>query len=253
MTPPTPAPPARRTVGQAARAVERATAALGRLRHGRRLLHPAGLSFAGEVTIWGTPGPPTGVALLDDPGRYAATVRFSRGTPTPGGWPDVLGLAVRVHSRTDRPFDLLVSSSGAAPVLRNLPLPRRGFTGTYSTIMCYRVGRRRLWLAALADPDSVDLGRTLASVAAAARADAPRVVLAVASAVGPWRPVGQVSIGAPLDPGEDAALAFDPVGNLPPELRAAGPLTWLREQTYRGSRRARGARAQSGGSTATTV
>ncbi|MGW5559898.1 hypothetical protein ACWER9_22085 [Micromonospora sp. NPDC003944] len=48
-------------------------------------------------------------------------------------------------------------------------------------------------------------------------------------------------------------LAFDPVRNLPPELRVAGPLAWLRDQTYRGSRRARGASAQSGGSTATTV
>ncbi|MEV4659821.1 hypothetical protein [Micromonospora sp. NPDC049301] len=93
----------------------------------------------------------------------------------------------------------------------------------------------------------------LASVAAAARADAPRLVLAVASAVGPWRPVGQVSIGAQLSAGEDAALAFDPVRNLPPGLRAAGPLTWLREQTYRGSQRARGATVQSGGSDATTV
>lgn len=47
--------------------------------------------------------------------------------------------------------------------------------------------------------------------------------------------------------------AFDPARNLPPELRVAGPLAWLRDQTYRGSRRARGATAQSGGSTAATV
>ncbi|MEV4820963.1 hypothetical protein [Micromonospora sp. NPDC049274] len=138
-------------------------------------------------------------------------------------------------------------------MLRNLPLPRRGFTGTYSTIMGYRAARRRLWLAALADPEAVDLGRGLAAVAAAARTDAPRLVLAVASAVGPWHPVGQVTIGAQLTAREDAALAFDPVRNLPPDLRAAGPLAWLREQTYGGSRRARGATTQSGGSTATTV
>ncbi|MET8280955.1 phosphodiesterase [Micromonospora sp. NPDC005174] len=252
MTRPTPEESARHAAGPAARAVERASAALGRLRRGR-LLHPAGASFAAHVTIWGTPGPPVGVDLLDNPGEYAGTVRLSRGTPTPGGWPDVLGLALRVHSGAGHPFDLLVSSSGAPPVLRNLPLPRRGFSGTYSTIMGYRTDRRRLWLAALADPESVDLGRTLAAVTAAARADAPRLVLAVASAVGPWRPVGQVGIGVPLDARQDAALAFDPVRNLPAGLRAAGPLTWLREQTYRGSRRARGATVQSGGSTATTV
>ncbi|SCG65036.1 phosphodiesterase [Micromonospora halophytica] len=225
-----------------AAAVTAGAAALTRLRGGRRLLHPAGRSFAAEVMIWGTPGPPTGVPLLDAPGRYRATARLSKGVPTPGNWPDVLGLAVRLHRAEGCPFDLLVSSAGAAPVLRNLPLPRRRFTGTYSTIMSYRVGARRLWLAALADPDSVDLGRSLGEVAAAARAaDAPRLVLAVASAVGPWRPFGQVAIGDQLDVRTDAALAFDPVGNLPPGLRVAGPLAWLREQTYAGSRRARGA------------
>ncbi|TDB70734.1 phosphodiesterase [Micromonospora sp. KC723] len=208
---------------------------------GARLLHPAGRTFAAEVTIWGTPDRPSGVRLLDLPGRYRATARLSKGVPTPGSWPDVLGLAVRLHRPRGRPFDLLISSSNAAPVLRHLPLPRRRFAGTYSTIMSYRVGRRRIWLAALADPESVDLGRSLDDVVAATREAVPRLVLAVASAAGPWRPFGQVALGGPVDPRADAALAFDPVGNLPPGLRAAGPLAWLREQTYAGSRRARGA------------
>ncbi|MEU7996812.1 phosphodiesterase [Micromonospora sp. NPDC049060] len=245
-------PPAATVTDRAAVAVDRATAALTRLRRAR-LLHPAGRSFAGEVVVWGTPGPPTGVPLLDGPGRFRATVRLSKGVPTPGSWPDVLGLAVRLHRDGGRPFDLLVSSSGAAPLLRNLPLPRRRFAGTYSTIMPFRAGRRRLFLAALADPESPDLGRSLAEVAAAARADAPRLVLAVASAVGPWRPFGQVSLGAQLSAREDAALAFDPIGNLPPGLRAVGPIAWLREHSYRGSRRTRGAVAQSGGSMGVTV
>ncbi|WP_320067650.1 phosphodiesterase [Micromonospora sp. RTGN7] len=219
--------------------VERASAALARLR-GARLLHPAGRTFAGGVTIWGTPGPPTGVALLDSPGRFPATVRFSKGMPTPASWPDVLGLAVRLHRGDgERPFDLLVSSSAAAPLLRHLPLPRRRFAGTYSSIMSYRTGHRRLWFAALAAPGSPDLGRSLAEVAEAT-ADAPWLVLAVASAVGRWRPFGQVTIGR-RDAREDAALAFDPVGNLPAELRAVGPLARLRDASYRGSRRARGA------------
>ena len=85
MPAPSVTPPASRTAGWAATAVVRAAAALTRLRRGR-LLHPAGRSFTGEVHFWGTPGPPTGVALLDDPGRYRATVRLSKGTPTPGGW-----------------------------------------------------------------------------------------------------------------------------------------------------------------------
>ncbi|GIJ38665.1 phosphodiesterase [Micromonospora andamanensis] len=230
----------------------RAARALARLR-GARLLHPAGRSFTGEVLVRGTSGPPTGVRLIDRPGRYPATIRFSKGSPTPGGWPDVLGLAVRIHRPTGRPFDLLVSSSTAAPGLRHLPLPRRRFTGTYSSIMSYRTGRRRLWLAALADPESPDLGHDLAGLATAVAAERPGLVLAVASAVGPWRPFGRITIGDQLNARDDATLAFDPVGNLPEELRLAGPLAWLRRHTYRGSRAGRGVGAQSGGSTGLTV
>ncbi|GIJ24331.1 hypothetical protein Vlu01_49550 [Micromonospora lutea] len=217
------------------------------------MLHPAGRSFAGEVFVWGESGQPTGVRLLDRPGRYPAVVRLSKGTPTPGGWPDVLGLAVRIHHPTGRPFDLLVSSSCAAPGLRHLPLPRRGFTGTYSSIMSYRTGRRRLWLAALADPESPDLGHSLAGLATAVAANRPGLLLAVASAAGPWRPFGQVTLGDQLSARDDAALAFDPIGNVPEELWLAGPLAWLRRHTYRGSRRGRGASAQSGGSMGLTV
>ncbi|MDZ5445708.1 phosphodiesterase [Micromonospora sp. 4G57] len=234
-------------------AAERAAAALARRRHAR-LLHPTGRTFSAEAMIWGTSGPQTGVPLLDLPGRYPATVRLSKGVPTPSGWPDVLGLGVRLHRDPEPPVDLVVSSSGAAPVLRNLPLPRRRFTGTYSSIMSFRAGRRRLFLAALADPDSPDLGRSLADVsAAAARVDAPRLVLAVASAVGPWRPFGQVCLVDQRGAREDAALAFDPIGNVPPGLRVVGPIARLRDRTYRGSRLARGASAQSGGSLGVTV
>ncbi|MCW3815623.1 phosphodiesterase [Micromonospora sp. DR5-3] len=233
-------------------AVERAAAALARRRHAR-LLHPAGRTFSAEVMIWGTPGPPTGVPLFDRPGRWPATVRLSKGVATPGSWPDVLGLGVRLHREAEPPVDLLVSSSAAPPVLRHLPLPRRRFTGTYSSIMPFRAGRRRLLLAALADPDGPELGRSLAEVAAAVGADPPRLVLAVASAVGPWRPFGQVCLDGQRGAREDAALAFDPIGNVPAGLRAEGLLAWLRATTYRRSRRARGASAQSGGSIGPTV
>ncbi len=159
-----------------------------------------------------------------------------------------------MHRPSGRPFDLLVSSSAAAPVLRHLPLPRRRFSGTYSSIMSYRSGRRRLWFAALADPESPDLGRDLSQLSAAVRADTRRLLLAVASALGPWQLFGQVTLGDQLGAREDAELAYDPVGNVPEDLRlAAGPLRWMRQYSYRGSRRARGATAQSGGSTGVTV
>ncbi|SBT46454.1 hypothetical protein [Micromonospora auratinigra] len=121
------------------------------------------------------------------------------------------------------------------------------------TASSVRAGRRRWFLAALADPDSPELGRSLAEVGAAVAGDAPRLVLAVASAVGPWRPFGEVRLDAERGAHLDAAPAFDPIGNVPPGLRAEGLIAWLRDSGYRGSRRARGASAQSGGSTGFTV
>ena len=132
----------------------------------------------------------------------------------------MLGLGVRLHRDPDPPVDLLVSSSGPSQVLRNLPLPRRRFTGTYSSILSFR---------------------SLAEVSAVVGSDAPRLVLAVASAVGPWRPFGQVCLDGQRGAREDTALAFDPIGNVPAGLRAVGPIARLRDRTYRGSRRARGA------------
>ncbi|MEH1015862.1 hypothetical protein V6U90_22470 [Micromonospora sp. CPCC 206060] len=63
------------------------------------------------------------------------------------------------RSRTPGPgrsgrISALVSSSTAGPLLRHLPLPRRSFTGTYTTIVSYRAGGRRLLLGALPDPEA---------------------------------------------------------------------------------------------------
>src|SRR3954471_22337794 len=91
---------------------------------GARLLHPRGRSFAGERVISGARGRRWGAELLDEPGIHPATVRLSKGAPTPAGWPDVLGLAVRLDAGGQR-VDLLLSSCAAPPLLRHLPAPHR--------------------------------------------------------------------------------------------------------------------------------
>jgi hypothetical protein len=102
-------------------------------------------------------------------------------------------------------------------------------------------------------PASVRRSKGCRPRAAAAGADEPRLVLAVGSGVGPWRPFGEVRLAGQRDARADTALAFDPIGNLPPGLRAVGPVARLRDRIHRGSRRARGASAQSGGSIGVTV
>jgi hypothetical protein len=200
---------------------------------GGRLLHPRGRSFTATAELWG----PYAHALADGPGRYRATVRLSRGVPTPQGWPDVLGLALRLH-RPAGAVDVLVSTAGEMPLLRHLPLPRRDFAGPYTSIASYRHEGRRVYLAARAGRP---LGTTFGAVTERTLAGTAQLLVAVASAAGLWRPVARLTLGEPLGAGTDAALAFDPIGRHPPGLQPAGLVQRLRAAGYPVSRRARGA------------
>jgi hypothetical protein len=207
-----------------------------RLRGGRRMLHPAGRSYRGSLEVVG--GLASGVPLLDEPGRYRATVRLSKGAPTPRGWPDVLGLAVRVHDVDGRDVDLLLSSSTRLPLLRQVFLPRRRIAGPYSSLAGYETPRGRRYLAAWG-PAGAGLGTRLDDVASAMWLGDARFVLAVATRSGRWHRWGELRLEEPLSPRDDADLAFDPAGNDLPELRAAGLLQLVRGATYRGSQRGR--------------
>jgi hypothetical protein len=95
-----------------------------------------------------------------------------------------------------------------------------------------------------ADPDSRPLGRTLESVAAAARHDGAGLLLTLADG-GAVEVVGRVRFGAVLAPAQDAALAFDPVRNVPADLYPTGLVHGSRAFAYRWSQRWRGARPAS--------
>ncbi|MEQ4301276.1 phosphodiesterase [Plantactinospora sp. B6F1] len=200
---------------------------------GGRLLHPRGISFTGDVELSG----PLADGLAGGSGRYPGTVRLSRGTPTPEGWPDLLGLAVRLHL-AGGPFDLLLSSTGRPPLLRHLPVPRRDFAGPYGSLLAYRFDGRRTYLLACADGP---LGSSLDEVADLAARAGARLNLLAAGVRGPWRTFGHVVFGTRLPAETDAALAFDPAGRHGSELRPRGLLQWLRVNSYASSQRARGA------------
>ncbi|MGI5147748.1 phosphodiesterase [Plantactinospora sp. CA-294935] len=210
----------------------RASSRLARWRGGR-VLHPRGLSFTGEVELSG----PLADRLAGGSGRYPGTVRLSRGTPTPEGWPDLLGLAVRLHV-AGGPFDLLLSSTGRPPLLRHLPVPRRDFAGPYGSLLAYRFDGRRTYLLARADRP---LGSSLDEVAEVAARDEARLELLAAGVRGPWRAFGRVVFGTRLPAELDAALAFDPDGRRGSELRPRGLLQRLRVVSYAASQRGRDA------------
>jgi hypothetical protein len=204
---------------------------VARSRH-RRLLHPDGRSFTGELEIWG-PDRPIGSALVDRPARYPVTVRISKGAGTRPGRPDVLGVAVRLMETAD----LLLSTMGNGRVLRHLPMPRRSFDTRYGTILAYRTGAgSKVYLTAEPDPAGPPLGHTLESVTAAAREGA-RLLLGVAGA----GVVGRVTFGAQLPAAVDAALAFNPIRNAPADLYPTGLIHRSRALAYPLSQRWRGA------------
>jgi hypothetical protein len=227
--PPVEAPGAGEGQGRARRAGLAAT--LARL-HGGRLLHPRGRSLSARVEAWGR----LAGRILGAEGQWPATVRVSRGVPTPEGWPDVLGFAVRIHLPAG-PVDVLLSSAGRLPVLRHLPLPRRDFAGPYTSVLPYRWRGRPVYLAVLSDRP---LGRTLDAVAAATGRGEGVLRLAAATPTSRWYPFARILLGAPLSGAADAALAFDPTGNVPAPLCPVGLVQRLREVSYTFSRRGRG-------------
>jgi hypothetical protein len=218
-----------------------AVIALGiRLAHSRdrRLLHPDGRSFTGELLVWGS-DPPIGADLADRPARHRVTVRLSKGLGTRRGRPDILGVAIRVHG-SERDDDLLLSTAGKGAVTRHLPAPRRTFDTGYGSITSYRTrDRHKVYLAAGADPAGHPLGRTLESVAVAARAGRGGLLLSVRRD-GITRSFGRVTFGSALPPAADSALAFDAIRNSSPDLHPSGTVHGLRALAYRLGQRWRG-------------
>jgi hypothetical protein len=214
-----------------------------------RAAHPRGGTFHATVRTAGGAG--CGVALLDEGGRYRALARFSRGLGLPEGWPDVLGIALRVYGGAgpDADLDLLVSTTlGRAPLIRHLPWPRRRWAVPYTTVAGYGTRQGRRYLALLPDPAAAHLGGDLATLAGAAASGQAAFRLAMAARRGDWRVLGRITVDEPVAPELDRTLAFDPVLRGAAELRTDGLLWRLRAAAYRGSRTGRSTALQRGAS-----
>src|SRR4051812_14358119 len=185
---------------------------LARLHHARGL-HPQGAAWHATLRVPGGRCP--GVPLLDQPGEHAAIVRLSNAAGLPVGWPDGIGLALRVPDAhgLGRNQDLLVTSTIDRPVLHHLPLPApRGFAGsTFSSLVAMRLGgERRLVGARAATPFPNGPYADLDAVRAAAAAGPVRFELCVAPLSGRFAPVAEIELGAALGAAEEEALDFDP-------------------------------------------
>ena len=199
-------------------------------RRGSRIFHPQGIAYRGVVRV---DGGVDGVPLLAAGSAHDAIVRFSRGLGLPRGWPEFLGLALRVGDAQD----LLLASSSPSPLVRMVPLPARSFFGTVLTsLLPVGAGDRLLFAGALVHGAPTGDDDQLAELA-----NSPGPVtatLALAELGGRWRPFGTLEVGERLPDAESRALRFDPWrcdGGLVPH----GWINALRAPAYRGSRRGR--------------
>ncbi|HEX3174981.1 MAG TPA: hypothetical protein VHQ43_12290 [Solirubrobacterales bacterium] len=172
---------------------------------GRRAFHPYGVGFAGELERLDG-----GAALPAEIGGEAI-VRLSRSLGAPEWLPDPCGLALRVPDAygPGSHQDLLLASSGQAPLARHLLLPSRGFYDRpYSSILPYRLAGKMVVMLALPKRGR-GAGPLLAELRERDRGDL-EFELAIASLRGAPRPVARLHLGhrLPADPTE--RLDFDP-------------------------------------------
>lgn len=204
-----------------ANAVTAAFSGIARLRQAR-VFHPRGRSFDATFVDAG---------LLPGAGTGDAVVRVSKAIPTPGQWPDILGIAVRLQG----PVDLLFATTGGRPGLRHLLMPRAGFMdGLYTTLLPYEVAGDTRVLALRPERAAGPTGVRLDTFEAALP-----VTFTVLSAplTGGWRPCGELIVHTRRS--ADVPW-FDVHAHCVPELRPAGPFQSLRRRAYAGSRRGRG-------------
>ncbi len=109
---------------------------------GTRSLHPVGFCGTGTLTV--SPGAPSGVVLLDDPGPHHCLVRWSRATGLRDG-PDVEGLAVRLEGPAAG--DVLLASTGTGALTRHVITVRgRWEHGPLTTLLPLSTARGPLLL-----------------------------------------------------------------------------------------------------------
>ncbi|MFC9472051.1 phosphodiesterase [Nocardia sp. NPDC055002] len=206
-----------------------------RLRHAR-VFHPRGVRLAGRFRATSAYEPWFG------PGDRAVIARQSKGIGSPGGVPDVLGLAFRVLDRDERPWDFALATTGRSAMGRFVITPARAWaTARFGTLLPYRFADASpVWL--FAEPlDTDDLPNTASLRALDDHLD-DRVLRFSITADGIGRPpetVGELDLRR-AEPGEYRTDFFDPILNHPADVTLMPQVVnWLRENAYTGSRRGR--------------
>jgi hypothetical protein len=195
-----------------------------------RPIHPQGVLLTGTLAI---DGGSSGIPFLDTPSSTAVTARLSRSLGLPVGWPDIIGLAVRLPTH-DGDADLLLASTGwRVPGRFALTVHATAGAARLTSLMPYRGERGPVLVGARTlGPDPGAPGRF--------RHDATwNLALSWATPLGRWHRFGALRLIPALGPDggvRDTPLRFDPLVN---PLPTAGTYEWtrgLREHSYRRAR-----------------
>lgn len=202
---------------------------------GKRVFHPDGVAFR---ALWRTKDREalTGVSS----GDLNAVVRLSRGVGLPEGFPDVLGVAIKVLDAggDGDDLDLLLARSGSGAIGRRLLVPARDFTaGPFSSLLPYATPNgSKCPVTAVIRQDEAGPGAAHFE----ALRDADVAGLTVALAVGGGRTIASVAVGDRLEDAVAADLRFDPSHHGGP-LRPVGWVNRVRMPVYAASQDGRDA------------
>jgi hypothetical protein len=209
---------------------------LARLRRARAF-HPRGLMLAGELTT------DKESRLPLNAGVRPVIARISKGAGTPGGVPDIVGLAVRIPTENglSQSWDLALSSSGSGALSRMVPIPaRRWGSARYGSIVPYRYGGRQMWLLTVPEDNEPSEPVSLERLERWVNDRSLRFIVYTELWGDGWREAARLMLHTVLASAEADRVAFDPMTNQPPELRMSPRwLSRMRERAYQGSRAGR--------------
>lgn len=202
----------------------------------RRVFHPLGVLASGRIDRVAPPGQ----GLPVDSGDVLA--RTSKAIGTPGGLPDLLGLAWRMapHGPSSTPWDVLMVSAGSGLLTRFALRPTRSWAGTtLSTLMPLRYREQSWWLRA---EMTTKIGKGMSLDVVRDGIDGGGVVFAIqeAQGSGPFEPLAELTLTTTIPTDQEHDVSFDPTRNTRRGV-SLGPewLTALRERAYLRSRHGR--------------
>lgn len=193
-----------------------------------RPIHPAGVALTGTIERY--PGTTdSGIGWIDSPGNDPVEARLSRSIGTPARWPDILGLAIRIHRDTG-PADLLLASTGTSRAGRWFLAPHRK-TSSFTSLMPYKGTHGPLLLATLPEPAGPRLPATPEAFQQALGTGTWTLGLYHATPAGPWTRFGTLTL-ATAPHTADTRTRYDPTTHPLPGARTYNWAANMRAPAY---------------------